>query len=87
VTVNSVSVMTEVFFAFVLACTPMKELGCMQITDTRGPYTTKEACVERTNEMIRDSLVMFRMQRPHIHTNFYNFKYKCGVQDPKGVNL
>jgi hypothetical protein len=79
--------MNEMFLALVLACTPVKEIGCMQITDTRGPYATRRECVERTGEMIRDSLVLFRTQRPQIHTNFYNFKYRCDVQKLKGVSL
>ena len=73
----------DMFFALVLACTPIKELGCLVITDTRGPYVTRQECTARTQEIIKDSLVIFRKQRPHIQTNFYNFRYRCDIRKAK----
>ena len=47
------------FTAIVVACYIANQDMCMQITDNRGPYQTKEQCFERLNEMSKDLMSLW----------------------------
>ena len=57
------------FTTFVLMCHVAMPTKCIQLRDVRGPYETKQECVERVDEMAEDiakGLPMYRVT-----------KYKC----------
>lgn len=47
------------FFAMMLACSPMLPTGCLIVEDNRGPYDTLQECEARYLEMSRDFGTMF----------------------------
>ena len=64
------------YTAMILAC--FAGQPCMEFTDTRGPYITKEECEVRVEEMVVGLVDAYRV--PVIH-----MQYKC-KQDEEEVN-
>ena len=48
------------FTAILFACFLYSTDKCVQIIDTRGPYTSETWCVMRLKEMKEDSLVLIK---------------------------
>lgn len=69
------------FTAMVLACA----LGatdasmCIEATDERGPYETREECMMRVHQMV--SALAATMPVP------MQYSFKCEEQAPKGISL
>jgi len=60
------------FEAVLLICLAAAPQECVELSDTRGPYPTKNDCIERVDEMARfaKSVNLFEL----------NIKWKCTNQ-------
>jgi len=69
------------FTAMVLACAigSVDTTTCIEATDERGPYETREECVMRVHQMI--SALSMTMPVP------MQYSYKCEEPAPKGIKL
>lgn len=69
------------FEAMVLACAigVTDPDACLEATDTRGPYETREECFARAQEMIAG--LVYTIPVP------LNFHFKCEEPKAKGISL
>lgn len=66
------------FKAILMVCSLAQANDCMQFTDMRGPYQTKEQCMARIHEMLNDiNPTLPDVARKHL--------YKC--DDEIGIEL
>jgi hypothetical protein len=59
------------FKAFVLMCAIADPSNCYEFSDNRGPYSTRDACIDRVGEMIGAIHSMPNNTEPQ------SYKYKC----------
>ena len=69
------------FTAMVLACAigSVDATTCIEATDERGPYETREECMVRVHQMV--SALAATMPVP------MQYSFKCDKPAPKGINL
>ena len=67
------------FKAFIMVCLASLPDFCVEIEDERGPYSDREACVERVAEMIEST----REFGPEYYTA--NYKFRCQKIDMIGT--
>ena len=68
------------FTAMVLACAigATDASMCIEATDERGPYETREECVMRVHQMV--AALQMTMPVP-------TYSFKCEEPTPKGIKL
>ena len=69
------------FTAMVLACAigSVDASTCIEATDERGPYQTREECHSRVQEMVTGIAYMIPVP--------LNFHFKCEIPETKGIKL
>jgi hypothetical protein len=66
------------FEALVLVCILHNLDACQTISDTRGPYNTRDKCVQRVYEIASEL--------PKYLPNFIATQYMC-IEQPKGTRV
>jgi len=72
------------FTTLVLMCSIATANDCVLLSDTRGPSPSKDACLARANEMIRDIDGELDFYKKPDHAGV-SWSYKCEPVGGEGV--